>query len=110
MAGPLPWKSVYRAGQCHIGELSYGIGDAAPDCRAVVVILRRKLLGARGAFVERLLAVPLEHQGGRAPDVDFRYHGPRLSPIRAQSRAKTVDRWLGPSLSPIRSYGTDSER
>ena len=32
------------------------------------------LAGARSAFLERFLAVALEHQAGCAPDVDLRYH------------------------------------
>jgi hypothetical protein len=42
---------------------------------AVVVLLGEKLIGARGAFLERFLAVALEHQAGCAPDVDLRNHG-----------------------------------
>ena len=86
----LPWKSGYRAGRRHIGKLAHGIGDAAPHRRDVVVILRQ-LPGGSTAFVERLLAIPLKHQGGRAPDVDSRYHASRLSPIGVPSRVKTVE-------------------
>jgi hypothetical protein len=32
-------------------------------------------IGARSAFLERFLAVALEHQAGCAPDVDLRNHG-----------------------------------
>ena len=58
--------SVYRASRRHIGKLAHGIGDAVPHRCAVVIILRRQLLGTRTAFVERLLAIPLKHQGGHA--------------------------------------------
>jgi hypothetical protein len=75
-----------------VRELAYGVGDAAPYCRAVVIVLRRKLLGAGGAFVEGLLAITLEHQARGTPDVDFGYHGPRLSPIGERSRGKTLPR------------------
>jgi hypothetical protein len=71
-AGSLPClEIVYRAGRRHIGELAHGIGDAAPHRYAVVIILRRQLLGTRTAFVERLLAIPLKHQGGHAVSDPF---------------------------------------
>lgn len=56
----------------------------------VVVLLGEQLIGARGAFLERFLAVALKHQGRRPPDVDFGDHSPRLSPIRKRSREKDV--------------------
>jgi hypothetical protein len=40
-----------------------------------VIVLGSEVVGARGAFVDRLVAVPLEHQVGGAPDVDFGNHG-----------------------------------
>jgi len=39
-----------------------------------VILLGQKLISARSAFLERFLAVALEHQAGCAPDVDLRYH------------------------------------
>jgi hypothetical protein len=106
----LPWKSVYRAGRHHIGKLAHRIGDAAPYRRDVVIILRRQLLGASTAFVERLLAIPLKHQGGRAPDVDFRYHAWRLSPIGVPSRVKTVEHGGADRCLRFRSYRTDRDQ
>jgi hypothetical protein len=72
-------RSVERTRRCLVRELADGGGDPAPDCCAIVVILRSELIGAPGAFLEGLLAVPLEHQGGGAPDVDLRYHRHRLT-------------------------------
>ena len=37
-----------------------------------MILLGEKLIGARSAFLERFLAVALEHQAGCAPDVDLR--------------------------------------
>ena len=38
-------------------------------------------------FLEGLVAVALEHQGGGAPDVDLGYHGERrLPPVSARSK------------------------
>jgi hypothetical protein len=41
----------------------------------------------------------VKHQGGGAPDVDFRYHETRLSPISAwhnEIRLADVPLWLSP--------------
>jgi hypothetical protein len=70
--------SVQRTGRCVVLQLAYGIGDPAPYRGAIVIVLRGKLIGARGAFVERFLAVPFEHQVGGAPDVDLRYHTAKI--------------------------------
>jgi hypothetical protein len=51
-----------------------GIRDPAPDGHAVVIAGRCELVNARGAFLERFLAIALEHQGGGAPDVDLGNH------------------------------------
>jgi hypothetical protein len=83
---------VGRTRRRRVHEVAYGVGDAAPYCSAVVIILPRKLIGAGGAFVESLLAITLEHQGRGPPDVDFGYHGPRLSTIEERSRGKTLRR------------------
>jgi hypothetical protein len=64
IAGPLPCPEISVTGRpaSHCESWPTGIGDAAPHRRAVVIILRRKLIGARGAFVEGLLAIAQEHQ------------------------------------------------
>jgi hypothetical protein len=72
---------VEPARRRRVRELANGINDPAPHRGAIVVLLGEKLIGARDAFLERFLAVALEHQGRGPPDVDFRYHDPRLSPI-----------------------------
>ena len=50
-----------------MAKLADGIGDPAPDGRAVVIILGGELVGACGALIKRLLSVALEHQVSRAP-------------------------------------------
>ena len=52
------------AGRLRVGELADCVDDPAPHGSAVVVLLGEKLIGARGAFLERFLAVALEHQAG----------------------------------------------
>src|SRR4051794_34038349 len=53
--------SVERSRRRLVRELA-GIGDPAPDGGAVAIILGGELVCARGAFLERLVAIPLEHQ------------------------------------------------
>jgi hypothetical protein len=54
-----------------VGQLVYGVGDAAPYCLAVVIVLRRKFIGARGAFLDGLVAIPPEHQVGGARQISI---------------------------------------
>ncbi|HET7886301.1 MAG TPA: hypothetical protein VFL62_08760, partial [Bradyrhizobium sp.] len=61
-----------------------GVGDPAPNRCAVVIVLGSKFMGARGAFLEGLIAVPLEHQVGGAPDVDLWYHTGQLALSRSR--------------------------
>ena len=87
-------------------ELAYGVGDAAPYCRAVVIVLRRKLIGAGGAFVEGLLAITLEHQARGHARCRFRVSRPKVIAYRGAIQREDVTKTFGRSLSPIRSYGT----
>ena len=73
-----PFRSVWRSGRCGVGELPDGTGDPAPGHRAVVIAFGRELVGTRGALLERVLTVTLEHQGGGAPDVDLGYHAEKV--------------------------------
>jgi hypothetical protein len=41
-------------------------------------LIRCELIGSLGAFHHGPVAVPLEHQGGDAPNVDLRYQNARL--------------------------------
>ena len=63
-----------RAGRGLVGELGHRRRDAAPRRRAVAVAGGRQLMGARGAFLERPIAVTLEHELRRPPNVDLGYH------------------------------------
>jgi hypothetical protein len=45
---------------------------------AVVIAFGRELVCTRGALLERVLTVTLEHQGGGAPDVDLGYHAEKV--------------------------------
>lgn len=66
--------SVHRPGRRFVCELDDRIPDPAPDRYAVVIVGGCQLVGARFAFLERLLAIALEHQVGGAPDIDLGYH------------------------------------
>jgi hypothetical protein len=57
-----------------VRKLADGVGDPAPDGGAVAIILGGELVCARRAFLKRLVAIPLAHQVGGAPDVDLEYH------------------------------------
>jgi hypothetical protein len=77
---------VGRARRCVVGELPDGTGDPAPDRLAIVITGGRELAGARGAFLERLLAAALEHQIGGAPDIDLGYHTTRRCTLAVEKR------------------------
>jgi len=64
--------------------LGDGIPDPAPDRYAVVIVGGCQLTGARFAFLERLLAIALEHQVGGASDIDLGYHAAKTAPFGLQ--------------------------
>jgi len=45
----------------YVGELALGVGYAPPYCLAVVIVLRRKFIGAREAFLDGIVALSPEH-------------------------------------------------
>ena len=47
-------SSVQCAGRRHVGEVAHGVGDAVPDRFTTVIVLRRKFIGARCAFLDGL--------------------------------------------------------
>jgi hypothetical protein len=53
---------VEPARRRRVGELADGVDDPAPHRGAVMVLLGEKLIGARGAFLERFLAVVLSRR------------------------------------------------
>jgi len=75
--------SVERPGRCLVCELTDGIGDPAPHGLAIVIVLPGELVGASGAFLKGLVAVPLEHEVGGAPDVDLGYHREQVARLRS---------------------------
>ena len=75
--------SVERPGRRAVRELAHGIGDPAPHRLAFVIVLRGEFVRARGAFLNGLVAVPLEHEVGGAPDVDLGYHREQVARFRS---------------------------
>jgi len=75
--------SVHRSRRCCIRERRDGVGNAVPNRRAVVIILRRKFISARRTFLESLGAVPLEHRVGGAPDVDLQGENGKIARLRS---------------------------
>ena len=63
-----------RAGRCVVRELDDCSGDPAPDRRAFMVAGGVEFAGAGGAFGLGLVAVALQHELRRSPDVDLGYH------------------------------------
>src|SRR5207237_10284641 len=76
--------SVHRPGRRFVCELGDRIPDPAPDRYAVVIVGGCQLIGARFAFLERLLAIAREHRVGGAPDIDLGYHAAKLHPCGLQ--------------------------
>jgi hypothetical protein len=82
---PILWKSrptsglgkiagVDRTRRCLVRQLPDGVANPVPGRRAVGIAVGRRLVGARGVFLKRLLAVALDHQVGGAPDIDLGHH------------------------------------
>jgi hypothetical protein len=71
---PLPTRSVDRTRRCLVRQLPDGVANPVPGRRAVGIAVGRRLVGARGVFLKRLLAVALDHQAGGAPDIDLGHH------------------------------------
>jgi hypothetical protein len=74
----VPKWSVHPAGRGIVRELNDRSSDAAPHGRPVLVAGGLELVGSGSAFLERLVAIPLEHELRRPPNVDLRDHAPRL--------------------------------
>ena len=72
-----------RPGWLLVRELGDGVGDPAPHGLAVVIVPRGEIVGARSAFLKGLVAVPLEHEVGGAPDVDLGYHREQAARFRS---------------------------
>jgi hypothetical protein len=85
-------RSVNRAGRGGVGELPDGVRDPAQYGYAVVIAGRYELVNARSAFLERLLAIALEHQSGGTPDVDLGNHA-EGSHERARDDKSARPRW-----------------
>ena len=80
---PGPVQLMQRSGRRGVGELLDSGGDTAPGVRAGVIAIRREHVGARGALLERLISVALQHQGGGTPDIDLGYHAGKIARLRS---------------------------
>jgi hypothetical protein len=84
-----------------VGELGDRSHDLPPSRRSVIIVGEGELVSSSGAFFEGLLAVALEHQLRRPPDVDLGYHsakmyerpGQRFKAGRAASASAGVTDW-----------------
>ena len=66
------------AGRGLVVELGHDGHDPAPRRRPVIVAGKRELVRSNGAFLERSLAIALEHEQCRPPNVDLGYQSGRL--------------------------------
>jgi hypothetical protein len=64
-----------RGGICELGD---GGSDPAPHGRPIIVASGYEFVSSGGAFLERFVAIALEHQLRRPPNVDFRDHPLKL--------------------------------
>ena len=71
------WRDLVR-------ELDDGGGDPAPGIRAIVIPGGCELIDVRAAFLERFLAVALQHQVGGPPDIDLGYHAAKIAGLRSR--------------------------
>jgi hypothetical protein len=69
---------MHPAGWGHVGQLNDNIRDPAPCRRAVLIIGGSEFIGTRHAFLKCAIAVALEHQLRRSPDVDLGDHTAKL--------------------------------
>jgi hypothetical protein len=92
-------SSVQCAGRRHVSQLTDCVGDPAPCRLTVEIVVCGQFVGARGALLEGLVAVPLEHQRGGTPDVDLGYH--------VRNQAGSRDRGCGKTLACRLAHDTD---
>ena len=78
-----PSRSVKRSGRDLVRELLNRSRNSAPDCCTVVIAGSGELIRADRTFVERFVAVALEHQVGGAPDIDLGYHTDKIASLRS---------------------------
>ncbi len=71
-------RSVRHARRDLVRELGDRVHDPTPHGRPVVVAGGHEFVSSGGAFLERLVAIALEHQLRRPPNVDLRDHALKL--------------------------------
>ena len=66
---------MYPARRGRVRKLGDSSSDPAPHGRPVVVAGGYELVSSGGAFIERLVAIALEHKLRRPPNVDLSISG-----------------------------------
>jgi hypothetical protein len=77
------FRSVQRAGWRGVIELLDGSCNPAPGRSTVIIALGLPNVSTRGALLQCLLTVALEHQAGGTPDIDLGYHAARTARLRS---------------------------
>jgi hypothetical protein len=62
-----------------VGELGDGSHYPAPRRRPIIIARESEIISSGGAFLECLLAVALEHQLRRSPNINLRYHAAKTA-------------------------------
>ena len=103
-------SSVQCAGRRQVGELAYGIRDPAPGRGAIVIVACGEFVSSGRAFVEGLLAVALQHQGGGAPDIDLRYHTGEIRTLVLEKRLTPIIARFAKLRVKVATDGSDIDR
>jgi hypothetical protein len=59
-----------------------------------VIAVVGQLLDARAAFLERFVAVALQHQGSGTPDIDLGYNTGKIARLRSEIRLTPIIAWV----------------
>jgi hypothetical protein len=79
---------INSPGRGRVREMGDSGSDPAPHGRPVVVAGGHELVRSGGTFLERLVAIALEHQLCGLPNVDLRDHALKLHPPTVNERLR----------------------
>lgn len=99
-------SSVQRAGRRHVSELGHSVGHTPPYLLAIVIILCRKFICTRAAFLERFVTIIPEHEASSTLDVDLGYHAGNTD--RKLPRHRIIDHLL--IVKALRSADIDIDQ
>ena len=71
---------------------------------------RRELVNTRAAFLERFVAVTLQHQIGGSPDIDLGYHRAENCRLAVEKRLTPIIVWLAKLHVKVAADAIDIDR